>query len=108
MHKHAHTPGLLLQAVVRLAAAHCCNVGSRRAVERRIGDSTHRQEVWSQPSDTQLRHVGQRLADAAAEQEAAQLLVQTGHIQVPNKGLGADASEANPVTLPEGDLEVDT
>lgn len=107
MHKHAHTPGLLLQ-LLGLVAVHCCNVGSRRAVKRRVGDAAHRQEVWPQPPDAQLGHVGQRLADAAAKQEAAQLLVQTGHVQVPHEGLGADASETDPVTLTEGDLEVDT
>lgn len=105
-HTNLYTPGLLLQAVVRLAAVHCCDVGSRCAVERRIGDTAHRQEVRPQTAHTQLGHVGQRLAYAAAEQEAAQLLVEAGHVEVPDEGLGADASETYPVTLPEGDLEV--
>lgn len=106
MHKHTHAPGLLLQPVVRLAAVHCRDVGARCAVERCVGDTAHIQEVRSQTPDAQLGHVGQRLADAAAEQEAAQLLVQTRHVQVPDKGLGADASETYPVTLPECDLEI--
>lgn len=108
IHKHtlAYTPGLLLQLVVRLAAVHCCNKGSRCAVKRGVSYTAHRQEVRPQPPNTQLGHVGQGLADTAAEEEAAQLLVETGHIQVPDEGLGADTSETNPVTLPEGNLEV--
>lgn len=103
-----HTPGLLLQPVVVLVAVHCRNVSPRRAVERCISDPTHRQEMRPQPPNAQLGHVGQRLADTAPEQEAAQLLVETGHVQVPDEGLGADTSETNAVTLPKGNLEVHT
>lgn len=94
--------------MVTLAAIHRGDIGSRRAVERRIGDAAHRQEVRPQAPDAQLGHVGQRLADTAAEHEAAQLLVETGHVEVPDEGLGADPSETDPVALPEGDLEVQT
>lgn len=108
VHKHtlAYTPGLLHQPVVRLAAVHSIDKGSRRAVKRGVSDTARRQEVRPQLPDTQLGHVGQGLADAAAEEKTAQLLVETGHIQVPDEGLGADISETNPVTLPEGNLEV--
>lgn len=93
--------------MVRLAAGHCWDVGSRRAVEGRIGDTAHRQEVRPQPAHAQLGHVGQRLSNTAAEQEAAELLVQTGDIEILDEGLGADASKTHPVTLSKGDLKME-
>lgn len=90
----------------RRVAGHGCNVGSRCAVKRCVGDAARRQEVRSQSSHAKLGHIGHRLTDAAAEQKAAQLLVQAGHVQVPDKGFGGDASETHPETLPEGNLQI--
>ena len=58
----------------------------------------------SQPPHAKLGHVGERLADAAAKQEASQLLVQAGDVQVPHEGLGAGAMVTHPVTLAHRDL----
>lgn len=56
------------------------------AVDGRISDITDRQEIGPQASHAELGHIGERLAHAATKQEASQLLVQAGHVEVSNEG----------------------
>lgn len=61
------------------------HVTAGRAVEGRVGDVANGQEVRPQASHAQLGHIGEGLTHAAAEQEAAQLFVEAGHVEVSDK-----------------------
>lgn len=80
------------------------DVHPRAAVEGRVGDVAHRQEVGTESANAQLGHVGERLADAAAKQEAAELFVEAGDVAVLHEGSRVDASEAHSVALTQRDL----
>lgn len=99
-----YAPGLLHQFLFGLLAGNGGHVASWRALDGRVGDVADGQEVGPQSPHAQLGHVGERLADAAAEQEAAQLLVEAGHVEVADKGPRVHAAEADPVALAQRDL----
>lgn len=90
--------------MISLPAGHLGHVAARCAVEGSVGDVADRQEVGPQASHAQLGHVGEGLTHAAAEQEAAQLLVKARHVAVSNESPRVDASEAHPVAFAQCDL----
>lgn len=65
----------------------------------------HVQEVGTHASHGHLGDVGEGLADGAAEDEDAHLLVEGGDVGVPHEGLGPLVQEVDPVALPDPDLE---
>lgn len=65
----------------------------------------HVQEVGAHAAHRHFGDVGEGLADGAAEDEHAHLLVEGGDVGVPHEGLGAFVQEVDPVALPGNDLE---
>lgn len=99
-----HTPCFLHQLLLRLPAGGLRHVGAGRAVDGRIRDITDGEEIGSQASHAELRHIGERLAHAATKQEASQLFVQARHVEVPNEGPRVYAAESDPVTFTQCNL----
>lgn len=98
------SPGLLHHLLVRLLAGDVPDVRPRGAVDGLVGDVADRQEVGSEPAHTELGHVGERLAHAAAEQEASQLFVEAGDVAVLHEGPRVHAPEAHAVALAQRNL----
>lgn len=98
------SPGLLHHLLVGLLAGDLPDIRPRGAVDGLVGDVAHRQEVRPEPAHAQLGHVGERLAHAAAEQEAAQLFVEAGDVAVLHEGPRVHAPEAHAVALNQRNL----
>lgn len=65
----------------------------------------HVQEVGAHASHRHFGDVGEGLADGAAEDKHAHLLVKGGDVGVTHEGFGSFIQEVNPVALSHGDLE---
>ena len=74
------------------------------AVDEREVGIAHLQEVGSHAAHRHLGDVRERLADGAAEDEHAHLLVEGGDVRVPDEGLGALIQVVDPVALANDDL----
>lgn len=94
----------LLHHLVLPIAGEVGDVLSWRAAERGVADVANGQEVRAQTSYAELGHVGERLAHAAAEQEAAQLLVERRDVEVAYEGARVYAAVTHPVAFAQGDL----
>lgn len=97
------SPGLLHFALGPLALV----VGdvAQRAVDGGEVWFAHVQEVRPHAAHRHLGDVGERLADGAAEDEHAHLLVERRDVGVPHEGLGALVQEVDPVALADDDLK---
>ena len=91
----------------RLPAGDLGHITARSAVDERIGDVAHRQEVGPQASHAQFGHVGERLTNAATKQEAPQLLVQARHVAVSDKRPRVHTSVTYPVALAQCNLRIE-
>lgn len=78
---------------------------AQRAVDGGEVRLAHVQEVGAHAAHRHFGDVGEGLADGAAEDEHAHLLVEGGDIGVSHEGLGAFVQEVDPVALPSNDLE---
>ena len=65
----------------------------------------HVEEVRAHTSHRHFGDVGEGLADGAAEDEHAHLLVQRGNVGVPHERLGPLVQKVDPVALPDDDLK---
>lgn len=97
------SPGLLHFALRPLALV----VGdvAQRAVDGGEVRFAHVQEVRAHAAHRHFGDVGERLADGAAEDEHAHLLVERRDVGVPHERLGALVQEVDPVALADDDLE---
>lgn len=78
---------------------------AQRAVDGGEVRFAHVQEVGAHAAHRHFGDVGEGLADGAAEDEHAHLLVEGGDVGVPHEGLGTFVQEVDPVALPGNDLE---
>lgn len=97
------SPGLLHFALGPLALV----VGdvAQRAVDGGEVWFAHVQEVRAHAAHRHFGDVGERLADGAAEDEHAHLLVEGRDVGVPHERLGALVQEVDPVALTDDDLK---
>lgn len=65
----------------------------------------HVEEVGAHAAHRHLGDVGEGLADRAAEDEHAHLLVERGHVGVPYERLGSLVQKVDPVALPDDNLQ---
>lgn len=63
------------------------------------------QEMRPHAAHRHLGDVGERLADGAAEDEHAHLLVEGGDVRIPYERLGSLVEKVDPVALPDDDLK---
>lgn len=97
------SPGLLDFALGTLAVV--VSDVAQRAVDGGEVRLAHVQEMGSHAADGHFGDVGEGLADGAAEDEDAHLLVEGRDVGVPHEGLGSFVEEVDPVALPDNDLE---
>lgn len=72
---------------------------AQRAVDGREVRFAHIEEVRAQAAHWHFGNIGEGLADGAAEDEHADLLVQSRNVRVPHKRLGALVQKIDPVAL---------
>lgn len=97
-----HLPGLLNLALWPLTLV--VSDVAQGAVDGGEVGFAHIEEVGAHAAHRHLGDVGEGLADGAAEDEHAHLLVEGRDVGVPDKRLGALVQEVDPVALPDDDL----